>query len=600
MTTQGGGGGGSCTGGISSYPYNESFESGLGAWTQSAADDIDWIRDASGTPSSNTGPSSGASGAYYMYVEASGNGTGYPNKRAILNSPCFDLGAASSATFSFEYHMYGATDMGSIALEASTNNGGTWTTLWSQTGNQGNSWLSVNIDMATYVGSSVQLRFNRLTGSTWQADIAVDDANMNTSGGGGGNACAGGVSLPYAESFESSIGAWTQSATDDIDWTRDANGTPSSNTGPTSGADGSFYMYVEASSPNYPSKSAVLNSPCVDLTSESAASFNFAYHMYGAADMGNIALEASDDNGASWTTLWSKTGNQGNAWQTESIDLAAYVGGAIQLRFNRITGSTWQADIAIDAISITAGGGTNPPPTGYCASNGNNTNDEYIQRVQLGSINNTTGASAGGYGDYTNLSTNLNGSNTITITPAWTGTVYPEAYAVWIDWNRDGDFNDAGELVYSTGATTATSVSGSFGIPAGASLGATRMRVSMKYNATPTACESFTYGEVEDYIVVIGAGTNNTSSNPEDVQAGSSIGTDIQISLYPNPVSRGVLNIEILGAEATGYTVYNMLGQVVLKGNFAAQLEVSGLQSGSYMIEIETNAGLKTERFIKE
>ncbi|RDK88577.1 S8 family serine peptidase [Marinirhabdus gelatinilytica] len=605
VTTAGGGGGSGCTNGITSYPYSESFESGFGAWTQSTADDINWTRDSNGTPSSNTGPSSGSSGAFYVYVEASGNGTGYPNKQAILNSPCFDLGAASSASFNFDYHMYGASDMGTILLEASTNNGGSWTTLWSQTGNQGNSWQSVSINMAAYTGSSVQLRFNRTTGSTWQADIALDNVEMTTSGGGGGNSCAGGVSLPYAESFESSIGAWTQSTADDINWTRDSNGTPSSNTGPSSGAEGAFYMYVEASGngTGYPNKRAILNSPCVDLSSESAANFNFAYHMYGASDMGSIALEASDDNGATWISLWSRTGNQGNAWLTESIDLSAYLGGSVQLRFNRVTGSTWQADIAVDDISITSGGGTNPPPTGYCSSNGNNTNDEYIQRVQIGSIDNPSGASTGGYGDYTNLSTNLSSSNSITITPAWTGTVYPEAYAVWVDWNRDGDFDDSGELAYSRAATTATSVTGSFGIPAGASVGATRMRVSMKYNAIPTQCESFTYGEVEDYIVVIGAGTNGTTNDPNtgtNIQA-PVLGNDVTVSLYPNPVSsRGILNIEVLGTTATQITIFNMLGQAVLQSNFVESIDVSNLQSGSYLVEIETGNGVITERFIRE
>ncbi|MDX1462782.1 MAG: GEVED domain-containing protein, partial [Marinirhabdus sp.] len=257
-------------------------------------------------------------------------------------------------------------------------------------------------------------------------------------------------------------------------------------------------------------------------------------------------------------------------------------------------------DIAIDAISISAGGGTNPAPTNYCASNGNNTNDEYIQRVQVGSINNATGASPGGYGDYTNLSTNLNGSNTITITPAWTGTVYAEGYAVWIDWNRDGDFADNGELVFSRAATTATPVSGTFSIPAGASVGATRMRVSMKYNAIPTACESFTYGEVEDYEVVIGSGTNSTTSDPNAGSTTIIVGHDIQMNLYPNPVSRGVLNVEVLGAEATSYTVFNMLGQVVLRGSFTTSIDVSALQSGAYMIEVDTSHGTQRERFIKE
>ncbi|PHS61951.1 MAG: peptidase S8 [Flavobacterium sp.] len=181
-----------CSGGITTYPYTEGYENTIGDWTQSSADDINWTVDANGTPSSNTGPSSATQGTYYIYVEASGNGTGYPNKQAIINSPCYDLSAETLATFNFKYHMYGASDMGSIALEASDDNGVTWTSIWSMTGNQGNSWLSVTVDLASYLGGSVQLRFNRITGSTWQADIAIDDVSLTTTGGGGGggNNCA--------------------------------------------------------------------------------------------------------------------------------------------------------------------------------------------------------------------------------------------------------------------------------------------------------------------------------------------------------------------------------------------------------------------------
>ena len=77
--------------------------------------------------------------------------------------------------------MYGATDMGTLTLEASNDNGLSWTTLWSESGNKGNSWFNVNLSISEYVGGSVQLRFNRVTGSTWQADVAIDNILLKTS-----------------------------------------------------------------------------------------------------------------------------------------------------------------------------------------------------------------------------------------------------------------------------------------------------------------------------------------------------------------------------------------------------------------------------------
>ncbi|TGV04606.1 choice-of-anchor D domain-containing protein [Flavivirga rizhaonensis] len=140
----------------------------------------------------------------------------------------------------------------------------------------------------------------------------------------------------------------------------------------------------------------------------------------------------------------------------------------------------------------------------HCSSDGNNTSDEYIGRVQLSTIDNTSGASAG-YSDFTAISTNLNTSTnyTITITPTWTGTIYDEGYSVWIDYNQNDDFTDPGEQVWSQAASQTTPVSGSFTIPGTATTGNTRMRVSMKYNGIPTSCESFAFGEVEDYTVNI-------------------------------------------------------------------------------------------------
>lgn len=139
----------------------------------------------------------------------------------------------------------------------------------------------------------------------------------------------------------------------------------------------------------------------------------------------------------------------------------------------------------------------------YCSSASTNVNDEYISRVQLNTIDNTSGAQF--YSDFTSISTTLTKDTqyTITVTPTWTGRSYNEAYSVWIDYNRDGDFDDTGEQVWTQGNTQATSVSGSFTVPASAVENSTRMRVSMKYNAIPTACETFTYGEVEDYTIVI-------------------------------------------------------------------------------------------------
>ncbi len=180
-----------CLGGVLP-PYSESFEAGLGDWTQDSGDDLDWTVDADGTPSNRTGPSSAVDGSNYIYVEASGSGTGFPDKQAILTSPCFDLTGATSASFSFQYHMFGANDFGSLSVEASNDEGVTWASIWTRSGNQGNSWQTASIDLADYAGTGVQLRFNRVTGGTWRADAAIDNVQVTADGGTGGGDCVSG------------------------------------------------------------------------------------------------------------------------------------------------------------------------------------------------------------------------------------------------------------------------------------------------------------------------------------------------------------------------------------------------------------------------
>jgi Zn-dependent metalloprotease/chitodextrinase len=203
----------------------------------------------------------------------------------------------------------------------------------------------------------------------------------------------------------------------------------------------------------------------------------------------------------------------------------------------------------------------------YCASKGNSVADEYISKVQLGTISNSSTGGTG-YSNFTSQSTNLTkgSSNTITITPTWSGTKYNEGYAVWIDYNQDGDFNDAGELVYSKTASQTTPVSGSFTVPTSATTGSTRMRVSMKYNAVPTACEAFSYGEVEDYTVNLTAATADTSAPtvPSSLTASGTTTTTTNLSWNASSDNVGVTGYDVyqgssLKATVTG-TTYAVTG----------------------------------------
>ncbi|WP_164914120.1 M43 family zinc metalloprotease [Aquimarina sediminis] len=211
-----------------------------------------------------------------------------------------------------------------------------------------------------------------------------------------------------------------------------------------------------------------------------------------------------------------------------------------------------------DETGIDCGGSCAPCVViSYCNSNGRSTVDEYISRVQLGTIDKTSVGESSGYADFTAESTILSkgNPNTITITPTWRATVYSEGYSVWIDYNQDGDFMDAGEQVWSKVASKATSVSGDFIVPSEAKNGNTRMRVSMKYNGIPSSCESFSYGEVEDYTVSIKTGGTPTCS--DGIQNGDETGIDCGGSCIPCNTNDGVVYVDVNDISVNSSSTWN-------------------------------------------
>ncbi len=70
--------------------------------------------------------------------------------------------------------------------------------------------------------------------------------------------------------------------------------------------------------------------------------------------------------------------------------------------------------------------------------------------------------------------------------------------------------------------------------------------------------------------------------------------------MYPNPVSN-TLNVRLIGATGSEtYRVVNLLGQVVAQGTLTQTIDVSRLQSGVYVLEINEGEEIVTERFIKQ
>ena len=82
------------------------------------------------------------------------------------------------------------------------------------------------------------------------------------------------------------------------------------------------------------------------------------------------------------------------------------------------------------------------------------------------------------------------------------GSYFPQFVTVWIDVNQDGDFGDAGEMVYQATAVGGATVSQNIVIPATSITGKTTMRIRTASEGTGMVTDPCTYmafSETEDY-----------------------------------------------------------------------------------------------------
>lgn len=233
-----------------------------------------------------------------------------------------------------------------------------------------------------------------------------------------------------------------------------------------------------------------------------------------------------------------------------------------------------------------------------CPSYGIETWYMWIENIGLGDYTNVSGNN-GGYGDFTSdncIDVHQGVSYPITLTPGYTNALYTVYWKIWIDYNQDGDYYDAGEYVgYGSGHQQ---ISGILPIAANCLTGETTMRVAMKYGSYPTGpCEVFSHGEVEDYCINIsatgskGSGVQSIGQSgdeqPEAVQlamAGDAkqllardLEADIleeelqsaknlpsaELTVYPNPATSNV-TLELDATNPMAFRLYDAQGKVVL------------------------------------
>jgi hypothetical protein len=174
------------------------------------------------------------------------------------------------------------------------------------------------------------------------------------------------VTLPFSETFETfSQGApgflnngWGRVSSNFQNWYVSNGPVPftENTTGPTNNhtPGGTRYVFSEATSGSAGDTMAIFT-PCIDLGGSTAPRLVFWYHMFGA-NMGTFRVVVRNFSAGTISTVWSLTGQQqtSNAadWLEAAIDLTAFAGDIIQVRFVSERGGGNLSDVALDDVFI--------------------------------------------------------------------------------------------------------------------------------------------------------------------------------------------------------------------------------------------------------
>jgi GEVED domain/Secretion system C-terminal sorting domain/Fibronectin type III domain len=204
-----------------------------------------------------------------------------------------------------------------------------------------------------------------------------------------------------------------------------------------------------------------------------------------------------------------------NTWSVVSYNLTT------MNIFGLYAGTTYE--YAVEAVCANGPSGYSATQTftttgiAICSSAGLSQAQEYLAQVWLMSGFNNYSGNNNGYGDFTNIVAPFTRNQYV---QGYLSALVPypeyEYYSIWIDYNHNNDFTDAGEEVVTLYSDFTGLIAFNFTVPSSAPLGTTRMRVIMSHDSPPTPCGVYARGETEDYTVLI----SDTSTVPPAIPAG--------------------------------------------------------------------------------
>lgn len=414
--------------------------------------------------------------------------------------------------------------------------------------------------------------------------LSIDVVNMETL-----------ATFPYDEDFDTGNGGWAGSGTNSSwEWGQPTDSVINAASTTPNAWVTNLDGYHNSGEMSY------LLSPCFDFTSltDPAISFDIWYETQGAFMSGTVTIEATNDNGTTWTQVDTAASWMGSSagWEAKSVSLSTYGGDAsVQLRFAFTAGLLSQTSgVGIDNIGISEC----PTPTaGFTATENNGV---------VTTTNSSTGADSyswtfGDGGTSTDTEPThtytQNGSYTITLIATNTCGNATATQTVDVCMDPVAGFSASvnNETVTCTNSSTnATSYSWDFGD------GGTSTSVNPTHDYAASGTYTITLTASNDCGTVTDTHTETVS-----VTVGSSVEeiAGSMVKLYPNPaVNELTIDLGQINETEAMLTIVNIHGQVVLSTkvntNELNKINVSNYANGVYNVKVQTENAVYSQKLI--
>ena len=283
------------------------------------------------------------------------------------------------------------------------------------------------------------------------------------------------------------------------------------------------------------------------------------------------------------TSSWDEDMTSSTAFNFSNLDPCA----AYEIQIQTICADS-SSDLT-DILTINTPGCGNCLDINYCEAFGGNTTYDFINQVMFEDFSNTSGDNDG-YADFTDVGiphAQREQPYALSIMPGYTGVSLNEYYNVWIDFDADGEFSPS-ERVLDLNSNDTAGVSADIVIPSDATLGATRLRVGMRFSRDPLPCDDSgdVNGEYEDYCITIDENSGNSNTNQDG----------ISFEIYPNPaVDQLLFNASDYSIANGQITIYDQGGKLLrsltvdLSQNDQKVLNINDLPAGMYIVRYLTS-----------